>query len=607
MIFEHVNRWGGAFLCAASAGLLAAAGCGGPRAPSRQEIFRPLLMQPVKAQLAAPGGPLTLEAAIARAMDCDPAVIDARAAADAARVAARAAGTIRDPELRGGVGRSTVSGSESSGGRQVERLILPKDYYTTLYPLPLFEDDNEDGIPDKPIVQHLEEEGLTISTNSSTSTYSQKDRFNSIALRIFPPNPWTYAAEVSGAKAELHEAEAAWISVRLETEIEIRKLFAEGAHAQRDIALLERMLDSRRRLLAAVREGLAAGRYTKPDELQFHRQYLDTLSTLDQARRTFVRVRNQIAAKTGYAKPPEIVFDDGAAGELSADWTPELLWTHALENRGDLAAMHWKALALRAAWREAAADRIPWFSFIQGGLSWSEEDTYDASSGYGSSATKHSIQDGDILRPGYRYDYTERHLGNESDRSKGQRDTEEWRVDAGIVLPIFSWLGKSVEARRAEFHQAQRAAETARDQVRDDVAAALEEARQVDRIRREFAAASEPVLREMKETMAEIESAATFTMDERIRAEQQIIDSERLIEGYTYESAMALIALREKAGGLPLAAPARPAAPAAAAAPKAEPAPAAPKTESAAPKAPPAPEAPKAVPEAPAAAAGAKP
>lgn len=547
-----------------AAGMAGGAGCRSARAPSRQDVFRPLLTQPVAAPAAEPAGPLTLEAAIARAMDYNPAVVDARSAADAALMGLRAAGTIRDPEIRGGLGRGTGEGDQVSGGRKVDRLTLPRDYYTTVYPLPLFEDKNEDGIADTPIVQHLETEGPTVSTNGSTSHSTQEEKFNSIAVRIFPPNPWVYAASVSGARAALHAAEASWFQVRNEAEIEIRRLFAEGAHAEKDGRLLERLLESRRRLLDVVRDGLAAGRFTKPDELQFHRQYLDTLSALDQSRRTLARVKGLIAARTGYVKPPEIVFDAGDPA-VPADWTPEALWAHALENRGDLAALHWKSIALHAVWREAMAERIPWFSFIQGAYSESEQDAEETGGGFSRSSTRHMIQDGDmLLQPGYRYNYIERHSALETDHSTAHRDAEEWRVDAGVVLPIFSWLSRAPEARRAEYRRAVLAAETARNQVRDDVAAALDEARHLGRVKEEFAKASEPVIREMKATLAEVEQSNALAPDQRFKAEQQVLESERLMSGYEYEYELSLIALREKAGGLPAALPAKAAAPAAA-------------------------------------------
>ncbi len=549
---KRMRRLAGGAVCAGMVSGLVCTGCWSARAPTREEVFQPVRTQVVPPPVAARSGPLALEEAINRALENSPDVADARAAADVALANVRAAGDLRDPELRVGWGEGEMDGTERSSGSGVERLILPRDYDEVLNPYEPPQDLDNDGVDDTPGGFQREKEGPTLTTDRASRTQSSEERFHSIALRVFPPNPWALAAQVSAARAALHAAEAEYFEARRLVEIEVRRLFAEGAFAEREAAALDRLIESRRRMLDAAREAMASGRYTQSDLLQFHRQYLDTVADHDKARRNAERVRHQLAALTRLpAATLSVSFASSVpAAEAPADWTPERLWELALENRGDLAALYWESMALRSEWRETEADRIPWFAHIQGGFAWGDEDTFDFTQGTDESRTRHDIQDPDIV-PGGRYSYTERHVGEESDWSSGSRETEEWTVSAAITLPIFSWFSGKVEASRAEYRRAERAAHFARAQMRDDVAAALEQVRSLERIRTEYTAASLPVLKEMRDSLEEIRSSEAVPADELYKTEQEILDAERLLAQYEYEYAVALIDLREKVGALP--------------------------------------------------------
>ena len=535
-----------------------AAGCGSVQAPTRDEVFRPLRIEATAPPAVARTAPLTLAEAIALAGEHSPAVITARLQADAALAAARAAGDLRDPELRVGFGRTDVDASEASSGSGVERLILPRDYYETLYPYEPPKDEDNDGVFETPGGRHYEKEGPTYSTNRASRSQSQEERFNSLALRIFPPNPWAMAAAISGARAALHAAEARYFEERRLVEIEVRRLFAEGAYAEREAAALDRLAESRKRLLDAAKQAMLSGRYTQADMLQFHRQYLDTIADRDKARRNRERVRHQLAVLVRLpASSLTVAFGSAVPADAVPDgWTPDQLWELALEHRGDLAALYWDAMILRSEWREAEAARIPWFAHIQGGYSWSDEDASESSSGTDESRTRHSVEDPDII--GGRYAYTERRLGEDFGWASGSQDTEEWSISAAITLPVFSWFDGKVKASRAEYRLAERSAHFARIRVRDDVAAALEQVRSLARIRAEYAAASQSVLKEMRASMDEIRSNQAMPEDEFLKTEVQILDAERLVALYEYEYSAALIDLREKAGALPDDRPAAP-------------------------------------------------
>jgi outer membrane protein TolC len=318
--------------------------------------------------------------------------------------------------------------------------------------------------------------------------------------------------------------------------LETCRLFELVRRAESDLADLREIADIRRELTDTMNRMLEAGQITSAESLRTRQQQLAALSDVSRARREAAASRQALARWLG-VRPDSIA--------VTAEWqppTPELpaidagadaLVHTALSNRADVAALGWDARAMWNGYRQARAALWPWFSFLQAGYAWDDQTT-DASE-FGS----------------------ESDLVDAVDRQRYQTQTQEseqtsWRIDAGLTLPIASWLGQEDDLRRAEYHKAQAIERRAILDLSEQIATCSDLVRQLAGQKDAYEAEAAPVadgLRQMVETAA---TGAVIPPEELARAREELVQARRASDEAAHSLNMAVIDLHAALGTLPV-------------------------------------------------------
>ena len=299
------------------AGVLLLAGCATQQAPSSLPPLTPAA-QPADvnssqssakadAQPAAPSGPVSVEAAIERAISCNPKLKALRADVTVARQRKSAATDIPDPEA-----------------------------------LVYFGDVVEDF-------------GQT-----ANSSNSKGDKFGG---RINLPNPFLMVPEVNARTADFQAALSDLQAARWLVESDVRRLFAEIQYLSEDMALTVELTRQNGLILAYARERESQGAAVASDIVTAVQRQLQAQHDLDQARYRWQLARRELAALLDLnSESLQLVTNTPAFAPLpESDLPIEALQQTALERREDVAALRWRTLAAQSSYQEARNVRIPWF------------------------------------------------------------------------------------------------------------------------------------------------------------------------------------------------------------------------------------------------------
>ena len=507
-------RIAGAAAALAAVALALPAGCAAPRATlgsSAERLDRARRAAVVEAQrslppISAETGPLTPVAAVRRALAGNADVLAAEHDARIARAAVAAARDGRDPELRAGYRNGTDDQTESSFAS--ESLVDPLS-----------------GLG-----------GYTTSSNRAADVQSSDSDSYAVALRFYPRNPWALRAGLSRARAAACAAEARLRQCVVDTALEACRLYDVARFAAEDLDCAEETARIRGELADQVQQRLKAGQMTVAESVRARQLQLAAVSDVARARRDLAQARQDLARWVG------VPFE--STGTL-VSWAPPMpnaagwqadgidLAAVALSNRADVAALGWDAQALWAAYREAYAARWPWFSYVQAGYAWADQSTTSSS----------------LTRQ------TDLADGSTSDRVETRdRDSnaETWRVDAGVTLPVFSWLGHEADVCRAEYEKARAVESHAILDLADRVAASAARVRVLADEQRRYADESVPVLEELNRLVAATATTSDLTPEERARVQEEVVRSRRLAAETAHTLNQAVISLHAALGTLPV-------------------------------------------------------
>jgi outer membrane protein TolC len=249
----------------------------------------------------------------------------------------------------------------------------------------------------------------------------------------------------------------------------------------------------------------------------------------------------------------------------------------ALQNRADVAALRWRSAAAQFAYREARRARYPWVKEISAsyrssrGSARGSESSSGAGHGTDTSGREQSGRgqtwrtetgaDGTVLQT------TENRLEHQATSgtseswsteqgetwTENRSDGDEWQVGLAVDVPIFTWFRNHADdVLLAERNLAVvREAEAERTAVRE-VRNAIEELEDCRREQARYASDVEPLVDEMKRTLAAMESAPGVMPEQLAMARLQCLESERIKIESAHRCREALIAL-ERAAGAPLA------------------------------------------------------
>jgi outer membrane protein TolC len=449
--------------------------------------------------------PLTAEAAVRRALDASPEIESLSSAVRVARQEFRAAGDIRDPELRFGVADGDIDSLSSSSSSQTRPGSGP-------------------GEPDVPL-----------STETSSSRGREDRDVWQVGIRFFPRNPWELSARTSQGRASLYAAEAALSAAGTAVAEEVRRLYVDIQYAQQDIEQLEALVALRRGLVREMKELVRQGQGTVVDSSRASYRYLQAVSEHQRRLRDRDGLRTDLAQRLSVSPASLPELSEAPLSGPPDDVTTDVasLVGGAMERRADLIELGWRARAARAAFREERARLLPWLTHIQGSFTHRENNGESESSSF----------DSDLL------DFSST---TQSDSSTSDDELEEWEISAAMALPIFSLFNQSDDVMRERWQEARRVEGRAVAEMQQDIARVIaEQALRKERLSA-FDTETRDVVSELRETLAQSGDTGILPPDEIARMKEQLIEIERLRIDAEHDRMQGLLRLERAAGLTPL-------------------------------------------------------
>jgi outer membrane protein TolC len=257
--------------------------------------------------------PLSLEAAIARALRCSPQIMALQAAVEVAKQGKSAASNIPDPEAVLSWGK-VANDFEDSGETP----------------------DSDDG--------------------------------RRIGGRFYVPNPFLMAPRVNAGTATFQAAQAGFQAARWLVESDVRRLFAQIHYLTEDVALTAELAHQYDLILEDARAREGQGAATASEIVAAMQRELEAQHEWDQARYRLQSARRELAGMLDLdlgSAPLELATNAPTLYPLpESGISPDLMQRVALQHRNDLAALHWRTLAAKSSYVEARNVRIPWIKDV---------------------------------------------------------------------------------------------------------------------------------------------------------------------------------------------------------------------------------------------------
>ncbi len=470
---------------------------------------------PVAASAAATNapGPLAVESAISLAIAQSADIQVLRATLEVARQTLRAAGDRDNPELRLSYGDQDATLDRNRWS--YDQAAVPG----AGVPAP--------GAPTPP----PDSTGLGAA---HATQQSELDAYR-VGVRFFPRNPWTTRARVSACAAAHYAAVEDLRAAEAELAVEVRKLFAAVRYLEEDLLAAGELV----RLRAQVREIVARrareGVVTVQDLADAARQHLAAVTAQNKTRRDLKQARCALAALVGMPEAALAVTGAAAGGPAVAAAPSDVtaLSARALRQRADLSALAWRTREAEAASRETSAARLPWLKHVQVSYGDASERSRTDSAGYS----------GDLVDGGTR---------NEYDFTRDRDRSEEWTVDAAVIVPVFDWLrlNHAADESRAlhrlaqvrELEAGRAIAAAVRSRV-DDLAAVLADR---DACERDTA----PLVTEVERLLEQAAQHPEVIEPDRVaRMQEELVQTRRLRLQADHFYRLALIELEAAVGG----------------------------------------------------------
>lgn len=387
-----------------------------------------------------PPKPLSVDQAIDRALACNSKTASLKAAIEIARQNRRAATDIKDP---------VVQGATRSQGQQ-----------------------NNSGAWDD-------------------------SRFSAT---FYLPNPWLTVPRVNGRSADLLAAEADLRAATWLVICDVKKLYAEIDHLTNDIAFATRLVQLEGEVLKAVRTRVDQGAATATDLTIASRKFLQTRENLDETRHRCKLAQRSLAALLN--KPIEDLRIDTSLltfPPLPESGIPlEQAEAAAVQNRSDLAALHWRLSASASYYREIRNERMLWIKEIKAGY---------------------------------------------LDQS------EKWWVGAAMDVPIFTWTkNHASDIALAKQSLAGLNETEGLKVVRQEISDAIDEVNESRRQQTYYNSEVAPLIASMRQSLATLKATPNVMPDQLANAEIQLVESQRLDEGCRWRYRSALLYLERTLG-----------------------------------------------------------
>lgn len=459
-------------------------------------------------EIPRPSGPLNADAAVALALKYNPDIRLLREDVRVAETLRTGAVVIKDPELRV---------AYENGNQQHDRYVTMP---LTSAPWVSY------GLDGQPVA------GSPDGSAASRRIATDDSADYQFTLRFFPPNPWLVRSQINAADAQVAAAKANLSAMEWNVAMAVRETFARAQYLQDDIGLIDQLIELGRNTISLVRARVEQGTATLPDSVNASKNHLTLINDRSVAERDYSASVQELAALIGIGASDIVItpgtetlpeFDPGTAD-------PGFLENIAVRNRADLSAQILQLRVAESALRMARTETMPWFSFLQcsvgrttGTSVWHPEAHWTGTDGFNGTLTSPNSE-------------------------REDSEATDWSIQAGIAIPVFSWLTDPTVAERAECIR--RAAEVSATlkrvvaEVRDAVKNLQVASENLSRYSR-TSAPDALLLRSILHTAAD---KGTLTPDDRAKIETALLEVGRATRRLDYEYRLAYHRLTTRVG-----------------------------------------------------------
>jgi len=352
-----------------------------------------------------------------------------------------------------------------------------------------------------------------------------------VALRFFPPNPWTQSHKNDQADYQVLAAQSQLDSARWQMEKDVRLAFESVIYLERDVRLLDGLLAIYSHLVDVEEKRAESKAATAMDVLTASRRRLAAASDLQRGKRDYANARLELAALMGinastlpmHLEKPSLPYLD--ADRLSVD----KLEAAAMEHRADLQAYHWQAQAARASMEEAEAAMLPWFTHFQ--VSYGKLTREEATDpvvawvdDFGSTR--------DILN---------------RDTSSSGLEREEWQISFGIEMPIFSSINGTAP-EQAVYRRARTQLDVGWHRTLNRVKNGMDRLEQTAANLRDYSKVSAPHVQKLQELLEQVEAETLLPPNEESRIRAELLENARVALDLDSDHRRAIILLEYAIG-----------------------------------------------------------
>ncbi len=353
----------------------------------------------------------------------------------------------------------------------------------------------------------------------STSTGTSDG--NVAGIRFSPPNPWEFSARVSGANADYYAAIADVRHQEWLISIEVRRLFAEIQYLENDIQLIDQLVGVYKDLQDVLNQSINQGQATMQDVATASRRYLRMLSVRNDVIRSYEESHRLLADITAISPEHlQLVFDSNTLTSAGTALNKDVCEQEAMQNRADLSAAFWRTESARQICRAERKAKMPWLTFVQ--------------FSYASGSQLENTSEIDVP------------TGIMS-TSRDDTDSDEWRVDMGISIPILSWLNHDIEASDAEYNLTKTEETMLLKKIHREIDNSLSAMKSIKESQSLYQQEISPVIEQMQDVLEKVE-ANSLEPDEAARIKEEIIETQRLQIKADYEYALAVLKLESVLG-----------------------------------------------------------
>jgi len=306
-----------------------------------------------------------------------------------------------------------------------------------------------------------------------------------IRLRVFPPNPFLMTARRMAAGAQYRIAESNLREAEQRIGREVKDLFNQLTAAEQDLEVSRRRLELRAEMRREIEKTALRG--SRTELMLASGRYLRGLANRTERRRDRTIARARLCTLLGVQEAALniVLLEQTPFAEALSRLDPHDLVLYALEHRPDLTRAHWQYRAARRRLAELRLTSAPWFTTLD--------------------ATYAEQTSSEIRSPEWRTSAGTPYTELQPAFGTVDEDIEsEWRISAGVTIPLFSPMTRWRRACATEAQSYQTQYFEAKERIPAEVRNSLAALRAILDELENYQAEADPYIRDIRKALPEM-------------------------------------------------------------------------------------------------------